>query len=82
LDKITKFEERRIVESFYKGDSRKQIGAEVHHSSATGQRVIKEHEQKVKENGLISELSDEGLREHGFLPNFGLIGLFAQAMLY
>jgi predicted RNase H-like nuclease (RuvC/YqgF family) len=63
MNKITQLEVRRILELFYQGNSRKQISAEVRHSTATVQRVIKEHERKVKENGLISELSEQGLTE-------------------
>jgi predicted nucleic acid-binding Zn-ribbon protein len=63
MRKISETERKRALESFYRDNSRKEIGAEIGHSAATVQRVIKEHERKVKENGLIYELSEEGLTE-------------------
>lgn len=63
MDRISERERKHILELFYQKKSRKEIGAEVGHSPATVQRVIKEHEGKVKENGLIYELSEEQLTE-------------------
>jgi DNA repair exonuclease SbcCD ATPase subunit len=63
MRKIAENDRKRALELFYQDNSRKEIGAEIGHSAATVQRVIKEHERKVKENGLISELSEEGLTE-------------------
>ncbi|MGD0424597.1 MAG: hypothetical protein ABSA92_14245 [Candidatus Bathyarchaeia archaeon] len=63
MNRITDDERKRILELFYQRSSRKKIADAVHHSSATVQRVIKAHEREVRENGLISELSEEGLTE-------------------
>jgi len=61
--KIVQSERKRILELFYRGNSRKEIADEVRHSSATVQRVIKTHERNVRENGLIYELSEERLTD-------------------
>lgn len=61
--RITENERKRVLELFYQGNSRKEIGDVVRHSSATVQRIIKDHELNVRENGLIYEFSEEGLTE-------------------
>ena len=61
--RISEDEKRRILGLFYQGNSRRRIADVVRHSSATVHRVITTHERNVSENGLIYELSEEGLSE-------------------